>query len=318
LVSPIISRLSGDNQLAQQNVWLPRGRWYDHITGVFWDVNSDSQVIGRSADLSEIPIFVKAGAVIPTVPVGGVGLARKQYTTLRFSVYPGTNSGKTDVYEDDGATTAYLQGRLAWTSVSYIRPSANTISVTASTTGTYPELPAQRSFILKLVSSFPASSVLVNGKAIPFSRNGEAPGTWSYDGESLSLMVRTGPVATNAKLQVNVTTVKNTDDAAFSGLRGILQRSIISKRNLNEARKVVGESDTNGGKLQTLSSTADTLGYLANPTTTSAFLDLFNSIRSTHVAAMNEIKAITASGEIPNDLKKRVAYSYTLLSTILP
>jgi alpha-glucosidase (family GH31 glycosyl hydrolase) len=325
LVSPVVTPLNRDNQMAQQNIWLPAGRWYEHNTGVFYDVNSDSQVIQRWIDMSEIPIYVRAGAIIPIIPVTGrddrastIGLARKQYTTLGLSVYPGTSSGQTLIYEDDGATTAYLQGRLAWTTVSYIRPSASTVSLTASTTGTYPELPNQRQFIVKFRSSFPASTVLVNGKAVPFSRNGDAAGTWSYDGETLSVIVRTGFVATNTRLQVNVTTIKPYDDATFSGLRGIVTRSIISKANLNEARKVVGESNTNGGKLQTLSSTSDTLAYLANPVTANAFLDLFNSIRSAHVAAMNEIKTITASGEIPNDLKKRVAYSYTLLSSVLP
>jgi alpha-glucosidase/alpha-D-xyloside xylohydrolase len=64
-----------------------------------------------------MPIYVRAGAVIPTDPV-------RQYadepviepTTLR--VYPGAD-GEFTLYEDDGISQAYLQGKGTWTRLTW-------------------------------------------------------------------------------------------------------------------------------------------------------------------------------------------------------
>ena len=59
-------------------------------------------------------------------------------------IVPGASSGSTKVYEDDGKTTAYLTANAyAWTTASY-SASASSVTVTISTSGSYPELPANR------------------------------------------------------------------------------------------------------------------------------------------------------------------------------
>ncbi len=55
-----------------------------------------------------------------------------------MQIVPGATSGTTSVYEDDGTTTAYLtDNAFAWTTASYTS-SPTTLSVTISTTGSYP------------------------------------------------------------------------------------------------------------------------------------------------------------------------------------
>jgi alpha-glucosidase (family GH31 glycosyl hydrolase) len=73
--------------------------------------------ITRPVDLDTIPLYVRAGAIVPTGPV-------KQYTAeavdgpLEILVFPGTD-GSHLRYEDDGASFRYRSGewmgiRMAW------------------------------------------------------------------------------------------------------------------------------------------------------------------------------------------------------------
>ena len=91
--------------------------------------------------LTRIAVRYRAGAVIPFLPLRHlpvVGLASKSYSFLGFRIAPGAQSGFGAVYEDDGATTAYLDGHYGFTTLDYsaspssfsalISPSANSTS----------------------------------------------------------------------------------------------------------------------------------------------------------------------------------------------
>lgn len=62
-------------------------------------------------DLATLPLYVRAGAILPMDPV-------KQFTTeksdapLLFNVYPGSN-GEFELYEDDGTSFDYKAGKFA-------------------------------------------------------------------------------------------------------------------------------------------------------------------------------------------------------------
>lgn len=97
-----------------RQVYLPEGEWYDWWTN---EQHIGGKPINRKIDLATMPIYVRAGAIIPLDPV-------RQYvyepvdepTTLR--IYPGRD-GEFILYEDDGKTLDYLEGeytltRLLW------------------------------------------------------------------------------------------------------------------------------------------------------------------------------------------------------------
>lgn len=100
LVAPVVERGA-----TSRRVYLPRGTWFD-----FWteEVLSGGQEIDRVVDLATLPLYVRAGAVVPFGPV-------KQYTEdpvdgpLSLVVYPGAD-GAFVLYEDDGRTLAYRTG----------------------------------------------------------------------------------------------------------------------------------------------------------------------------------------------------------------
>ena len=78
------------------NTYLPRtkGGWYDYHTGQHYD---GGQTVTTSVTLASIPVFVRAGSIIP---VSGDEVL----------VYPGADASFT-LYEDDGTTMAYQQGK---------------------------------------------------------------------------------------------------------------------------------------------------------------------------------------------------------------
>lgn len=90
---------------SSRRLYLPRGRWIDFWTN---DTVEGGREIERRVDLATMPLYVRAGAILPMGPV-------KQYTDepvdapLTLVVYPGAD-GNGALYEDDGRTLAYREG----------------------------------------------------------------------------------------------------------------------------------------------------------------------------------------------------------------
>jgi alpha-glucosidase/alpha-D-xyloside xylohydrolase len=92
-----------------RDVYLPPGDWYD------WWTNGKvpgGQSVAREVDLATMPIFVRAGAIVPVDPV-------RQYTSQSVAepttirVYRGAD-GRYVLYDDDGVSQQYLRGRGSW------------------------------------------------------------------------------------------------------------------------------------------------------------------------------------------------------------
>jgi alpha-glucosidase/alpha-D-xyloside xylohydrolase len=100
LVAPVVEK-----GVTSRNVYLPRGEWFDFWTG---EKLAGGKEIVKSVDLATMPLFVRAGAIIPFGPI-------KQFTEekieapLTVQVYPGTN-GEFVLYEDDGKTFDFRRG----------------------------------------------------------------------------------------------------------------------------------------------------------------------------------------------------------------
>ena len=100
LVAPVTERGA-----TERPVYLPAGRWYD-----FWteSTHDGGREITRAVDLETMPLFVRAGAMLPLGPV-------RQYMTeptdepLTLHIYPGADGAFT-MYEDDGVSFAHDRG----------------------------------------------------------------------------------------------------------------------------------------------------------------------------------------------------------------
>jgi alpha-glucosidase/alpha-D-xyloside xylohydrolase len=109
LVAPVVEKGA-----TSRTLYLPRGSWRD-----FWtrEKVDGGREISRPVDLGTLPLYVRAGALIPMGPI-------KQYTWEKTDapttivVYPGAD-GAFSLYEDDGTTFDYRNGQfmrinLAW------------------------------------------------------------------------------------------------------------------------------------------------------------------------------------------------------------
>ncbi len=69
LVAPIV-RPAMSSSMAKASVWIPPGQWFEQETGALHSGAADgSTILTKLYDLTEIPIFLRSGAVIPTMPV---------------------------------------------------------------------------------------------------------------------------------------------------------------------------------------------------------------------------------------------------------
>lgn len=98
----------------EREVYLPAGRWYDFWTN---ETRDGGQTVARPVNLSKMPVYVRAGAIIPFDPV-------RQYTSQQVDepttirVYTGAD-GQFTLYNDDGISQAYLGGRSSRTQLTW-------------------------------------------------------------------------------------------------------------------------------------------------------------------------------------------------------
>jgi alpha-glucosidase/alpha-D-xyloside xylohydrolase len=104
LIAPIYTKGA-----TTRDVYLPKGDWYD-----WWTSKriAGGRTITRPIDLETMPIYVRAGSIIPVDPL-------RQYATQPIAdptslrIYRGA-SGEFMLYEDDGVSQEYLNGRGSW------------------------------------------------------------------------------------------------------------------------------------------------------------------------------------------------------------
>lgn len=103
LVAPVL-----DKGATERQVILPRGDWYD-----WWTQQPirGEQAINVSAPLDRLPLFVRAGAVIPLWPVMQY-VGQKPIDELHLKVYAG--EGEVSLYEDAGEGLNYQLGDYRW------------------------------------------------------------------------------------------------------------------------------------------------------------------------------------------------------------
>jgi alpha-glucosidase len=79
-----------------RSVYLPRGLWYDFWTGN--EFRGGAHVL-VAADLSVLPIFVRAGAILPMIPVQQY-VGERKWRVVNLHIWPNDES-QLEWYEDD-------------------------------------------------------------------------------------------------------------------------------------------------------------------------------------------------------------------------
>ncbi|HEU4834706.1 MAG TPA: TIM-barrel domain-containing protein [Pyrinomonadaceae bacterium] len=141
LVAPITKP-----DVTRRLVYLPAGSWYDYWTNKKY---AGGTMISVEAPLDVVPMFVRAGAIIPVGPsLNYVG--EKPADPIKFNIYPDdAGSASTKLYEDDGLSPAYKTGAFRRTTVTAQRGPDGFTATIGPVEGNYNIGPRKFDFVVK-------------------------------------------------------------------------------------------------------------------------------------------------------------------------
>jgi alpha-glucosidase len=177
LVAPLF------NDRGDRKVYLPPGLWYDFF-GERPPVSGGRKIERKSVPIDRLPVYVRAGAVIPLGPamqytgekpvdpldIHVFGFARDDLA--REDSGAETRTSEFALYEDDGLTTDYQRGKFQRTTFRFMQAMNRArldISL-ESGAGDYRSLPERGYQVHFHGSEVPVRRVLLDGKEIPQSQ----------------------------------------------------------------------------------------------------------------------------------------------------
>ncbi len=93
-----------------RSVRLPKGRWYDYDTG---KLAGNGETIKVTPALDKMPLYVREGALIPTIPAQLRAGSLLKNTPLLIRMYGNTFRNGL-LYDDDGESFDYEKGKFGW------------------------------------------------------------------------------------------------------------------------------------------------------------------------------------------------------------
>lgn len=165
LGAPITTAGKGDAKVAEQRVWLPpHDVWYQFYSGKKYD---GGQYVTESCDINSFPLFVKGGYPMPMQPYTD-RMTSADLKTLVVRCYPGSEgaSNSFSLYEDDGMTRDYEQGKCASTRLDYSLKDGVTEITVNPAEGSYQGQVKARSYRFELPSTSADIRATVNGKDV--------------------------------------------------------------------------------------------------------------------------------------------------------
>ena len=155
LVAPVFTKGA-----TSREVYLPAGDWYD------WWTNEKAKggvTVTRAVDLGTMPLYVRAGAIVPFDPV-------RQYTSqpvtepTTLKVYTGAD-GQYTFYADDGITQEYVAARGTWIRMTW-NDRARQLSLEPGAPKGATNLATKRTFRVLLLPAGTTKDVTYEGKKV--------------------------------------------------------------------------------------------------------------------------------------------------------
>ena len=158
MVAPITKKRSANTNLAEVEVWLPKGRWTDIYTGAIYE---GDKKVKMYRGLESIPVFAKEGAIIPlSSDDKNNDCSNPKDMTLR--IYRGTNTF--ELYEDDGESNEFKNGNYAITTFRVREAVRDMIFEIKPAEGNCSTLPSRRNYTLIFEDIVSADNIKVTSK----------------------------------------------------------------------------------------------------------------------------------------------------------
>jgi alpha-glucosidase/alpha-D-xyloside xylohydrolase len=153
LVAPVTAKGATERRL-----YLPEGNWYD-----FWTQErvAGGRELTRKVDLATLPLFVRAGAILPLDPPRQyTAQPTEEPTTVR--VYSGRD-GTFRWYDDDGESLNYVRGKFAWTRLTWTDRARR---LTIQPDGAAGLLPVDKTLNIEVIPDGRRQTVRYTGQAV--------------------------------------------------------------------------------------------------------------------------------------------------------
>ena len=246
LVAPIVKPVNPDNEMAIVDVWLPAGTadilsalciktekmrtecprsrqeskdsWFDTAIGNFIKAGI---IHKRQYMLSEIPVFVRPGTIIPEQRLT-MRLRKGSYRNLGITIFPG-DFGSYILYEDDGVSNDYQHNQFATIQIEHETKSNVKVIRIGRTKGTFDGFLHQRSLEIRLPGTVPPKKVIVNNTLIEWDYRLKADG-WTYNGFTASTIIRISKVDIVKGVKIEIKHNANIQENQVLGLKGLMTR----------------------------------------------------------------------------------------------
>lgn len=157
LVAPVLA--AGATQRA---VHLSPGRWYEWDSG---RPHEGGRAITADAPLERIPMFVRAGAIVPLRDyASSIEAGSNEHLTLE--VWPGAAPSSFTLREDDGTSNEYLSGGFASTTIRLRAENGVTSLEIAPVEGSFTGMKPARSWTIRFHAQGAPRKARLNGREI--------------------------------------------------------------------------------------------------------------------------------------------------------
>lgn len=190
-IAPITEKKDEIMNRTVVKIFLPTGMWYDFTTGKKYP--GGKRYISFYKD-ENYPVFARSGAIMPLADLTGNINDTSNPSALEIHIFPGKNNTYR-LYEDDGETTDYQNGKYNITEIDYNYLPNNYTVIIRSIEGTADVLPEKRKFKLKFRNTRHADEVIV------YSGSNKIECKTYLDDQDF--VVETEPVSTSEQLSIN-------------------------------------------------------------------------------------------------------------------
>ncbi len=159
LVAPILEDGTGESRTVRREVYLPAGTWVDFWTG---EAVSGGRRVTKAAPIDIIPVYVKAGSIVPMTTEKVQYSTEKDWSRLELRVYPGAD-GSFTLYEDEFDNYNYENG--AYTEIPLSWNDADRTLTIGARTGSYDGMLKSRKFVVDVPGGKP-KTVTYSGRAV--------------------------------------------------------------------------------------------------------------------------------------------------------
>lgn len=184
----VVAPVTAGGDPAPAAIWVPPGRWIDYFTGRRF---KGPGLRALSVPLAQMPVLVRAGAIVPTQPSVPFTPPRPS-KALTITAFPGA-SGSFRLYDDQGLGFGYTRRLFAWTQISQARHRRRTTLTIGALRGSFPGAPRARSWTVRLLGVARPRVVWVGGRIVR---------GWQYHSGERALTIATGRRTTRRPLTI--------------------------------------------------------------------------------------------------------------------